>query len=326
MKRREFIALLGGAAAWPLSARAQKPGLPIIGFLNGGTPEGYADMVAAFHRGLKEVGYVIGDNVGIEYRWARGDYDRLPALAAELIRLNVAVIVANATPALAAMAATSTVPIVFSASAPGGPVELGLVASMNRPGGNVTGITGLAAELGPKRLELLHELVPGATIIAALINPKGRNAEIQSKELAAAAATLGLKLHVLHASSEADLDAAVATARRLGAGGLVISADPLFSASVEQLAALALRHQMPAIYQYREFAAAGALMSYGGSVIDQYRLVGVYTGRILKGEKPGDLPVQQATKVELVINLKTAQTLGLAVPLTLRVLANEVIE
>jgi putative ABC transport system substrate-binding protein len=326
MKRREFIALLGGAAAWPLRARAQKPGLPIIGFLNGGTPEGYADMVAAFHQGLKEVGYVIGENVGIEYRWARGDYDRLPALAGELIRLNVAVIVANSTPALAAMAATSKVPIVFSASAPGGPVEFGLVASMNRPGGNVTGITSLAAELGPKRLQLLHELIPGATVIAVLVNPKGRNAETQSKDLEAAAATVGLQIRVVNASSEADLDAAIAAARRLGAGGLVISADPLFNASVEQLAALALRHQMPAIFQYREFAAAGALMSYGGSPTDLYRLVGVYTGRILKGEKPGDLPVQQATKVELIINLKTAQALGLAVPLTLRVLANEVIE
>jgi putative ABC transport system substrate-binding protein len=324
MRRREFITLLCGGAAWPSAAHAQRPVLPVIGFLNGGTPEGYADMVAAFHRGLKEAGYVVGENVGVEYRWARGDYDRLPALAAELIRLNVAVIVANSTPALAAMAATSTVPIVFSAG--GDPVEHGLVARMNRPGANVTGITGLAAELGPKRLQLLHELVPGTTVVAILVNPKGRNAEIQSKDLEAAAATLGLQLRVVNASSEADLDAALATARRLGAGGLVISADPLFNASVERLAALTLHHQMPAIYQSREFAAAGALMSYGGSVIDQYRLAGVYTGRILKGEKPGDLPVQQATKVELVINLKTAQTLGLAVPLTLRVLANEVIE
>jgi len=324
MRRREFMTLLCGGAAWPIAAHAQRPVRPVIGFLNGGTPEGYAEMVAAFHRGLKEIGYVVGENVGIEYRWARGDYDRLPALAAELIRLNVAVIVANSTPALAAMAATSTVPIVFSAA--GDPVELGLVARMNRPGANITGISSLAAELGPKRLQLLHELVPGATVVAILVNPKGRNAETQSKDLEAAAATLGLQLRVVNASSEADLDPALATARRLGAGGLVISADPLFNASVEQLAALTLRHQMPAIYQSREFTAAGALMSYGGSVIDQYRLVGVYTGRILKGEKPGDLPVQQATKVELVINLKTAQTLGLAVPLTLRVLANEVIE
>jgi len=324
MKRREFIAFLGGAAVWPLRARAQKPGLPIIGFLNGGTPEGYADMVAAFHRGLKEAGYVAGENVGIEYRWARGDYDRLPALATELIRLNVSVIVANSTPALAAMAATSTVPIVFSAA--GDPVELGLVARMNRPGANVTGISSLAAELGPKRLQLLHEIVPGATVVAFLVNPKGRNAEPQAKDLEVAASTVGLQIRVVNASSEADLDAAIAAARQLGAGGLVISADPLFNASVEQLAALALRHQMPVIYQSREFTAAGALMSYGGSVTDQYRLVGVYTGRILKGEKPGDLPVQQATKVELIINLKTAQALGLAVPLTLRVLANEVIE
>jgi putative tryptophan/tyrosine transport system substrate-binding protein len=325
MKRREFITLLGGvAAAWPLTAHAQRPGLPIIGFLNGGTPEGYAEMVAAFHRGLKEVGYVVGENVAIEYRWARGDYDRLPALAAELIRLNVAVIVANATPALAAMAATSKVPIVFSAA--GDPVELGLVARMSQPGANVTGITSVAAELGPKRLQLLHELIPGATIVAGLVNPKGRNAELQSKDLQAAAATLGLELHVVHASSEADLDPAFEAAARLGARGLVISADPLFSALVELLAALALRHRMPAIYQQREFAVAGALMSYGGSITDQYRLVGVYTGRILKGEKPGDLPVQQATKVELIINLKTAKALGLTIPQTLLGRADEVIE
>ena len=324
MRRREFIMLLGGAAGWPFVAYAQRAALPVIGFLNGGTPEGYAEMVAAFHRGLRETGIVVGENARIEYRWAGGDYDRLPALAAELIRRNVAVIVGNSTPALAAMAATATVPIVFSA--PGDPVELGLVERMNRPGGNVTGVTSLAAELGPKRLQLLHEFVPGAAMMAVLINPKSRNADIQSREIEAAAATLGLQLHVLHASSEGDFEMALATADRLGAGGLVISADPLFNASVNQLAALALRHRMPAIYQYREFAAAGALTSYGGSITDQYRLVGVYTGRILKGEKPGDLPVQQATKLELIINLTTAKTLGLAVPPTLHALANEMIE
>ncbi|HEY7300182.1 MAG TPA: ABC transporter substrate-binding protein [Xanthobacteraceae bacterium] len=324
MKRRDFIARLGATlAAWPVAARGQRAP-PVIGFLNGGTPEGYAEMIAAFHQGLKEVGYVVGDNAAIEYRWARGDYDRLPALAAELIRLKVAVIVGNSTPALAALAATTTIPIVFSA--PGDPVELGLVTRMNRPGGNVTGVSGLAAELGPKRIELLHEIIPSATTIAALVNPKSRNAQFQSNEIGAAAVKLRLQLQEVHASNEGDLDTAVAEAARLRAGGLVISADPLFNAFVERLAVLLLRYRLPAIYQYREFAAAGALMSYGGSITDQYRLVGVYTGRILKGEKPGDLPVQQASKLDLIINLKTAQALGIAVPLTLRALATEVIE
>jgi len=325
MRRREFVTLLGSAAAtWPLAVRAQQPASPLIGFLNGGTPEGYADMVAAFHQGLKDQGYVGGDNVAIEYRWARGQYDLLPALVAELIQLKVAVIVANSTPALAAKAATTTVPIVFSA--PGDPIEFGLVSSLNRPGGNLTGVSSWAAELGPKRLQLLHELVPNATIMAALINPKGRNAEIQSREFTAAAAALGLQLHVLHASSEADFDRAFSTAAGLRAGGLVISADPLFNAGVERLADLAVRHATPTIYQYREFTAAGALMSYGGAIAENYRLVGIYTGRVLKGEKPGDLPVQLATKLELIINLKTAKALGLSIPPTLLALANEVIE
>jgi putative ABC transport system substrate-binding protein len=324
MRRREFITLLGGVTAWPLVAHAQRPAMPVIGFLNGGTPEGYADMVAAFHDGLKEIGYVVGENVAIEYRWARGQYDRLPALVAELLRLKVAVIVANSTPALAAKAATTTVPIVFSA--PGDPIELGLVSSLNRPGGNLTGISSWAAELGPKRLQLLHDLLPAATIVAALVNPKGRNAEIQSREFMAAAATLGLQLHLLDASSEGDFDPAFASAAGLRAGGLVISADPLFNAFVERLADLAVRHAIPTIYQYREFTAAGALMSYGGAISENYRLVGIYTGRVLKGEKPGDLPVQLATKLELIINLKTAKALGLAIPPTLRALANEVIE
>jgi putative ABC transport system substrate-binding protein len=298
--------------------------MPVIGFLNGGTPEGYADMVAAFHQGLKEIGYVVGENVAIEYRWARGQYDRLPALVAELLQLKVAVIVANSTPALAAKAATTTVPIVFSA--PGDPIEIGLVSSLNRPGRNLTGISSWAAELGPKRLQLLHELLPTATIVAALVNPKGRNAEIQSREFMAAAAALRLQLHVLHASSEADFGPAFASAAGLRAGGLVISADPLFNAWVERLADLAVRHAIPTIYQYREFTAAGALMSYGGAITENYRLVGIYTGRVLKGEKPGDLPVQLATKLELIINLKTAKALGLSIPPTLRALANEVIE
>src|SRR5262245_45430682 len=325
MRRREFITVFGGAAlAWPLDAHGQQAALPVIGFLNGGTPEGYTDMVAAFKPGLKELGYVVGENVAIEYRWVRGQYDRLPAMAAELVNRKVAVIVGNSTPALVAKATTSTIPIVFIA--PGDPIESGLVSSMNRPGGNLTGVSSLAAELGPKRLQLLHELLPTATIMAALVNPKGRNAENQSRDLKAAATTLGMQLHIVHASGEGDLDQALATAFRLGAAGLVISADPLFNASAERLAPLSVRHRGPASYQYPEFGAAGALMSYGGSLIDQYRLVGVYPGRILKGEKPGDLPVQQATKLELIINLKTAKVLGLAVPPTLLALANKVIE
>jgi putative ABC transport system substrate-binding protein len=324
MRRREFITLLGAAAAWPLTAHAQQSAMPVIGFLNSGTPEGYADMVAGFHLGLKEQGHVVGANVAIDYRWARGEYDRLPALASELVQRKVAVIVGNSAPALAAKAATATIPIVFSA--PGEPIELGLVSSLNRPGGNLTGVTSLAAELGPKRLQLLHELLPAATIMAALINPKSLYGEYQSRDLKTAAANLGLQLHILHASSEGDFERAFATAVQLQARGLVISAEPLFNTWVERLAALAVRYALPAIYQYPEFAAAGALMSYGGSLRDQYRLVGVYTGRILKGEKPGDLPVQQATKLELILNLKTAKALGIAVPPTLRALANEVVE
>jgi putative ABC transport system substrate-binding protein len=325
IRRREFIFALGGAAAaWPLAARAQQPAIPVIGFLNSGTPEGYAQMVAAFHQGLKELGYVVGENVAIEFRWARGQYDRLPSLATELVRLNVAVIVGNATPALAAKGAMTVIPIVFST--PGDPVELGLVASLNRPGGNLTGVSSLSAELGPKRLELLHELLPMAKIVAAFVNPNGRNSASQSRELRAAAATLGLQLHVLPASTERDFDAAFSTALRLRAGALVITADPLFNSSSEQLAALALRHAMPAIFQYREFAVAGGLISYGGSITDQWRLVGLYTGRVLRGQKPADLPVQQSTKIELVLNMKVAKALGITFPLALLGRADEVIE
>jgi putative ABC transport system substrate-binding protein len=325
MRRRDFIKSIGGAAvAWPLAAHAQQSAMPVIGFLNGGTPEGYAKMVAAFHQGLKDFGYVVGENVAIEFRWARGHYDRLPAMAAELVSLHVAVIVGNASPALAAKGATTTIPILFSA--PGDPIELGLVASLNRPGGNLTGVSSLSAELGPKRLEVMHELVPAATIMAAFVNPNNRNAENQTRELLAAATALGLQLHVVPTATERDFDAAFATALSRRAGALVISADPLFNAWSEQLAALAARHAMPAIYQYREFAAAGGLISYGGSITDQYRLVGVYTGRVLKGEKPADLPVQQSTKIELVINAKVAKALGITFPLSLLGRADEVIE
>ena len=326
MRRRDFITLLGGAAAWPLTARAQQPAMPVIGFLNGASPEGYAPFVAAFRQGLKEAGYVEGQNVTIEYRWAEGQYDRLPSLAADLVQQKVTVIAATSTPAaLAAKAATSTVPIVFTTG--GDPIKLGLVASLRRPGGNVTGSTQLTVEVGPKRLELARELFPGATTFALLVNPASPLAATISKDLQAVADTLGVRLHVLHASTEADFEAAFATAAQLRAAALVIgSADPWFVSHAAQLGALALRHSVPAIYQFREFAAAGGLMSYGGDTTGTYRLAGVYTGRILKGEKPADLPVVQSTKVELILNLKTAKALGITVPLPLSGRADEVIE
>jgi putative tryptophan/tyrosine transport system substrate-binding protein len=325
MRRREFITLLGGTAAWPLAARAQQPVMPVIGFLNGASPEGYAPYVAAFHQGLKEAGYVEGQNVAIEYRWAQGQYDRLPALAADLVRRQVAVIAVGTNPAApAAKAATATIPIVFTTGLD--PVQEGLVASLNRPGGNLTGVTALAVEVGPKGLELLHELVPAATVIALLVNPTNPSAEALSSDLQTAARTLGLQLHILRASTERDFDRVFATLLQLRAGGLVIGTDGFFNTQSEQLATLTVRHAVPAIFPFREFTAAGGLMSYGVSIRDLYRLVGVYTGRILGGEKPADLPVHRATKVELIINLKTAKALGLTFPITLLGRADEVIE
>jgi len=326
MRRREFITLLGGAAAWPLTVHGQQPAMPVVGFLNGGSPDLFADRVRAFLQGLSETSYVEGRNVAIEYRWAEGQYDRLPALAADLVRRQVTVIAAaDGTPsALAAKAATATIPIVFRTGAD--PVAVGLVAGLARPGGNLTGVTTLNMEVGPKRLELLHELVPAATVVAFLVNPTNPTAQTVLKAHEAAARTLGLKLHVLHASADPDLDAVFGSLVQLRAGGLVIAPDIFFGSRSERLAALTLRHAVPTIYQFRQFVAAGGLMSYGGSAADSYRQAGVYTGRILKGEKPADLPVEQATKVELMINLKTARALGLDIPPMLLARADEVIE
>jgi putative ABC transport system substrate-binding protein len=327
MKRREFITLLGGAAAaWPLIARAQQAAMPVVGFLGSDSPDLYADRLRAFREGLKETGYIEGQNVAVEYRWAQGQNHQLPALAADLLRGRVAVVVASTTPSVLALkAATTTVPIVFFVA--GDPVALGLVASLNRPGGNLTGTTTLTLEVGPKWLQLLHEMVPTAASFALLVNPSSPElAEAQSRDLRAAAGKLGLQLHVLHASTDRDLDTVFANLAQLRADGLVISSDSFFFTRSDQLAALAARHAVPTIFGFREFAASGGLMSYGASVTDQHRTVGVYTGRILKGEKPVDLPVQQAAKVELIINVKTAKALGLTVPLSLLARADELIE
>ena len=324
LKRREFITLLGGAAAWPLTARAQQPAMPVIGFLNGGSPDGYAPMVAAFRQGLKETGYVEGQNVTVEYHWMDGQFDRAPAMVAELIRRQVAVIFANTPGNLAAKAATTTTPIVFTTG--GDPVQMGLVASLSRPGGNLTGVTQMNAEIAPKRLVLVHELVPTATTIAILVNPTSPIAEPQVRELQAAARTLGLQLHVLHASTERDFDTVFATLAQLRAGALVICTDTFFNGRSKLLGELTLRHAVPAIHEDRAFAAAGGLMTYGGSTPDMYRIAGAYTGRILKGEKPADLPVQQGTRVELIINMKTAKALGITFPITLLGRADGVIE
>jgi putative ABC transport system substrate-binding protein len=325
VRRREFITLLGGAAAsWPLAARAQQPAMPVVGFMSARSPGDSPQLLPAFHQGLKDTGFVEGQNVAIEYRFAGNQNEQLPALAADLVRRQVTVIAATTTPAApAAKAATTSIPIVFTTGSD--PVQLGLVASLNRPGGNVTGVT---QERGDRAEAAgMHEMVPTASVMARLVNPANPTvAEPQSSSLLSAAHTLALELHVLSASTERDFDGVFANLIQLRAGGLVIDSDPFFTARQEQLAALAVRHAVPAVYESREFAAAGGLMSYGGSITDVYRLAGVYAARILKGEKPGELPVQQATKVELFLNLKTARALGITVPLPLLGRADEVIE
>jgi putative ABC transport system substrate-binding protein len=327
MKRREVMALVGGAVAWPLVARAQPPAIPVVGFLSSASPDLYAYVVSAFRQGLSETGHVEGRNVAIEFRWADGQNDRLPALAADLVRHQVSVIAApGSTPAaLAAKAATATIPIVFEVGID--PVAVGLVASLARPGGNVTGVTNINIELAPKRLELLHELVPTANVIALLVNPTSPDiTKTVSRDLEAAARTLGLQLHILNASTDGDIDRVFATLIQLRVGALMIAPDLFFITRNEQLATLTIHHAVPAITQYREFAAAGGLMSYGGSITDAARQVGVYTGRVLRGEKPAELPVQRSTKVELIINLKTARALGLTVQPSLLRRADEVVE
>ena len=328
MRRREFVTLVGGTAvAWPFAARAQQSAMPVIGLLSSYSPDSYGQyLLAAIHRGLKEAGYVQGQNVAIEYRWSEGHYDRLPAFAADLVERRVTVIVASdgSPSAVVAKAATRTIPIVFHSGSD--PVKLGLVASLNRPGSNLTGVVTLNVELARKRLELLHELVPRAAIIAVLLNPNNSNIDTQLRDLEAGARALGRRIHVLHASTEREIDASFVALRQVQAGALMIGTDPFFNLRAEQLATLALSHAVPAIHQYRPFAAAGGLMSYGGNLAETYRQVGVYTGRILAGAKPADLPVQQLTKVVLIINLETARALALTIPDSLLARADEVIE
>jgi len=330
--RRKFISLLGGAAAWPLAARAQQPAMPLVGYLSAGTPETWANVVAAFRKGLGETGYAEGRNVAIEFSWARNEFDRLPELAADLVRRRPVVIAtpSSAAATLAVKAATTTISIVFSTGLD--PVQTGLVASLNRPGGNVTGVNNMAWEVGAKQLGLLHELQPAATRFAVLVNPNNRLldnrlvAELSIQDAQATVSTLGLQAEILYASTNRDIDSAFARLMQKRADGLMVGPDPLFNSRLVQLATLAVYHRVPAIYFDRAFAEAGGMLSYGANVTDQHRQLGIYTGRILKGEKPADMPVLRPTKFEFVINLQTARMLGLDVPPTLLARADEVIE
>jgi putative ABC transport system substrate-binding protein len=326
MRRREFITLLGGGAvAWPLAARAQQPAMPVIGYLNNGSPESDASRLTGLRRGLNEIGYVEGRNFVIEYRWAGNQADRLPALAADLVQLRVTVIVAaGLLPALAAKAATTSIPIVFNVAAD--PVQLGLVASLNRPGGNLTGTNSLIGELGAKGLAVLHELMPSIATIGFLENPNNPVSGLMRRDVLAAAPVVGLKVQILKAGTDREIDAAFVSLVQAQTGALLVGNDPLFNSRIEQLVALAARHAIPTMYSWREFVVAGGLISYGLSLIENYRQTGLYTGRILKGEKPVDMPVMQTTKLELAINLKTAKALGLDVPPSLLSIADEVIE
>ncbi len=325
MRQRDLIVLLGGAATWPLGARAQT--VPVIGILGSAVPQQWTARLRAFREGLGEMGYVEGRNVVMEYRWAEGHNERLPALAADLVALKPAVIVVlgNTHSAVAAKGATDTIPIVFRVAVD--PVEFGLVDRMNQPGGNLTGVTTLGVSVGPKQLELFHELLPSTTTLAALVNPSNPGlTAILARDLPAAAQRLRLHLHLLSASADDELEQVFARLKELQAGGLVIGADTFFNSRNERIATLALQHAIPTVSPYREFVEAGGLMSYGGSIADASRLAGAYTGRILKGERPGDLPVLQATKFEFLINLKTATALGVTIPLILQAQADEVIE
>ena len=324
LERREFVTFLGGLAVWPLAARAQRTTRPIVGFLNSASADKYAYLAAAFRQGLNDLGFVDGQNITIEYRWAAGQYDRLSEMAADLVRREAAVIAVNTPAVMPAKKATSTIPIVFFTAAD--PVEAGFVASLNRPGGNLTGISGLQSELGPKRLELLHELVPKATPIALLVNPNNVDVEKLTTDVESTARNLGLEIQVLRASTEGGLNGVFARLADTPGRPLVIGADAFLVSRSEILARLGLQYAVPTIFQLREFAAAGGLMSYGSNPKDSYRQVGIYAGRILRGEKPADLPVQQPTKFELVINLKTANALGISVPPMLLARADEVID
>jgi putative ABC transport system substrate-binding protein len=325
MRRREFITLLSGTAAWPLAARAQRPLQSVIGYLNSATPKTFARLTAAFSQGLDEAGYAEGRNVAIEYRWAEGEYDRLPALAADLVKRRVAVLVATTTPAaLAAKRATSTIPIVFAIGAD--PIAIGLVDSLSRPSGNITGVNNYLSDIGAKRLELLREFVPNVATIGILVNPNFPDAQSQSRDIQAAARIVGQQIHIINAGSESELDAGLTVLQQLRAGGLIVTIDPFLNLHRDEIVTLVARHRIPAIYFERDFVLAGGLMSYAPNLADGYRQAGIYCGRILKGEKVANLPVLQPTKFEFVINRNTAAKMGLEIPPKLLALADDVIE